>query len=549
MNNIKMTTITLAVLGTLSSPLLMAKPSSTPDMDINIVGGSETQPNSRSYQVALLMNGRQGCGGTLISQDWVLTAAHCVDSASTSSLTVRVGAHSISRNDGQTLRVSQIISHEQWRGANSIRSGYDIAVLRLASPANSQHTPAKLPTADIEQQHASIGNYVTVSGWGLTSNRGRASDVLREVDLPVISNASCSSQLNFNIPSSVICGGGQGGRSACNGDSGGPYAVRVGADYYSIGTVSWGIACQGASAFTRTTSYLDWIKAKTGIGNTDPIDSAPIADFDYSANQLSVSFTDRSRDDKGVQSHSWRFGDSQGGTSSQANPTYQFSAAGTYNVQLTVTDTKGQTNTTSKQVNVTDGTDPGNCSGVETWNANKAYALNDVVSFNGYEYKAIWWSQGAQPDIYPNVWQKGARCGDASTPVADFTAAINGLTVSFDNSSTGNITAVQWNFGDGNLSNAFSPGHTYAQAGNYQVMLSITDSNNQTTSVTKSVTVTDTGSGDCNGIGVWSAQTVYQKGDVAQIAGVVYRANWWVQGENPTNSGPWGPWARVGTCQ
>jgi secreted trypsin-like serine protease len=79
---------------------------SNPDITPQIVGGSESQPYSRPYQVALLMNGRQGCGGTLISNNWVLTAAHCLDSASTNSLTVKVGAHSLSQNDGQQIAVS-----------------------------------------------------------------------------------------------------------------------------------------------------------------------------------------------------------------------------------------------------------------------------------------------------------------------------------------------------------------------------------------------------------------------------------------------------------
>ena len=169
----------------------------------NIVGGSETTPYSRPYQVALLFNGRQGCGGTLISKDWVLTAAHCLDNASTASLTVRIGAHSIRSNDGQSIAVSQIINHEYWRGANGIRSGYDIGLLRLASPASSEYTPAKLPTQQIEQNYANVGDYVTVSGWGLTYNQGSPSDVLREVNLPVISNSSCSSQLNYSLPGSV----------------------------------------------------------------------------------------------------------------------------------------------------------------------------------------------------------------------------------------------------------------------------------------------------------------------------------------------------------
>jgi secreted trypsin-like serine protease len=159
--------LTLGVISSLITLPVYALPSQG-DLNLNsdptphIVGGKESTPYSRPYQVALLFNGQQGCGGTLLSKDWVLTAAHCLDNVSTSSLTVRVGAHSIRANDGQTLRVSQIISHENWRGANGIRSGYDLGLLRLASPASSEYTPAKLPTAEIEQTYASVGRNVTV---------------------------------------------------------------------------------------------------------------------------------------------------------------------------------------------------------------------------------------------------------------------------------------------------------------------------------------------------------------------------------------------------
>jgi len=236
------------------------------DKEVNIVGGSESTPYSRPYQVALLMNGQQGCGGTLISSQWVLTAGHCLDSASTSNLTVQIGAHSMGTGDGTNHRVSQIIKHENWRGAQSIQSGYDIAVLRLATPASSSITPASLPTQAIADQIAGVGQYVTVSGWGLTYNGSRnPATRLREVALPVITNENCSSQLQANVGNGVICGGGPNGTSACNGDSGGPYAAKLNDKYYSIGTVSWGRACAGATAFTRTTAYLNWIEKKTGI--------------------------------------------------------------------------------------------------------------------------------------------------------------------------------------------------------------------------------------------------------------------------------------------
>ncbi|MBQ4836655.1 trypsin-like serine protease [Pseudoalteromonas luteoviolacea] len=508
------------------------------DVQPNVVGGIETPAYSRPYQVALLMNGRQGCGGTLISPNWVLTAAHCLDSASTSSLTVRVGAHSISRGDGQSIRVSQIINHERWRGANGIRSGYDIALLKLASPASNQYTPAKLPTAAIESQYANVGDYVTVSGWGLTSNRGRPSDVLREAELPVISNSSCSSLLNFSIPGSVICGGGEGGRSACNGDSGGPYAVRVGSDFYSIGTVSWGIACQGATAFTRTTSYVDWIKQKTGIGEDNP----PVADFSYTVNGTSVNFTSKSTDDNGISGFDWQFG--QGNASSSLeNPSYDYNSEGSFNVTLTVTDTKGQTDSISKLVTIGKPTD---CAA--QWQATQNYSPGDKVTFNGVVYEAIWWSQGAQPDLYSNVWKSSGKC-DGSTgplPVADFTVVKNNLTVSLQNQSTGAVT-YSWDFGDGAMSSLQSPTHTYAVKGQYTITLVAKNNKGESATSSKLVTVGEV-TGGCGGLPTWSPDAVYLKGDRVAHNSAVYEANWWVQGENPANSGNWGPWTYIQPC-
>ncbi len=524
----------------------------TADVGSMIVGGSETVPYSRPYQVALLMNGRQGCGGTLISKDWVLTAAHCLDNASTSSLQVRVGAHSIRQNDGQTLNVSQIINHEYWRGANNIRSGYDIALLRLATPASSQYKPAKLPTAAIEQNYANVGDAVTVSGWGLTYYQGSPSDVLREVNLPVISNNSCSSELRFNLPSSVVCGGGAGGVSACNGDSGGPYAVKVGSDFYSIGTVSWGQGCRGATAFTRTTSYLDWIKQKTGIGTDTPVDEVPTANFNYSVNGTQVSFNSTSTDDKGAVSHQWQFGD--GATSTATSPSHDYVNPGSYTVTLTVTDSVGQTDTIAKSVTIADIVNPPGCDGIAAWSAVTAYALGDVVSYNGRKYQATWWSTGAQPDVYSNVWQDQGECSGSGTdtpPVADFSYVASGLTVSFNEQAQDDLGVVSysWQFGDGNAASSANPVHTFASSGIYSVALTVVDAKGQTDRVVKSITVSTDNNSGCQGVASWNESTVYLTGDQVALNGRLYTAKWWVQGENPETSGPWGPWQNDGACR
>jgi PKD repeat protein len=511
-----------------------------------IVGGNQTTPNSRPYQVALLMNGRQGCGGTLIGAQWVLTAAHCLDNASTSSLTVRVGAHSIRANDGETIRVSQIITHQNWRGASGIQSGYDIGVLRLASPASSSITPASLPTQAIGDQIAGVGQYVTVSGWGLTYNQGSPSDTLREVALPVLSNSSCSSELGSNVGNGVICGGGPNGTSACNGDSGGPFAAKSNGKFYSIGTVSWGKGCVGATAFTRTTAYLDWIEQQTGIKpeGTTPPNEFPVARFSSSVTGNLVYFTNSSTDDGGIASSRWLFGD--GSSSTSANPSHNYTNAGSYTVTLTVTDTAGQANSTSATVTI--GADE--CPSVTTlgsyatWSASSSYALGDKVSFQGKNYEAIWWSTGASPAVYSNVWKvigsddgTGTECPDEnSAPVASFSTSVNELTATFSNASTDDkaVVSYSWNFGDNTTSTLQNPSHSYTTDGSYTVTLTVADAEGLSNSTSRSVTV-ESGSVDtgCDGIASWSSTASYAFGDVVAYNGTKYSSIWWSTGARP----------------
>ncbi|ALU45543.1 S8 family serine peptidase [Pseudoalteromonas rubra] len=129
-----------------------------------------------------------------------------------------------------------------------------------------------------------------------------------------------------------------------------------------------------------------------------------VADFSATPNGLSVQFSNKSS----AGTYSWSFGD--GNSSTQTSPSHTYAQAGTYSVTLTVKGANNKTASKSMDVVVKDGSNGGGCSGVEAWNASTYYSTGDKVSYSGYEYQATWWSLGARPDIFSNVWRKGAQC-------------------------------------------------------------------------------------------------------------------------------------------
>lgn len=239
-----------------------------PDLSAQVINGTTSQAGARPYQVALLNNGRQFCGGTLISDQWVLTAAHCVDGSSTYGMSVRLGSLYTNRG-GVTRRISTIKVHPNYR---SVTQGYDVAVMKLSSPVSfgSSIKAAALPTPAFAAQAAAAGTVQVISGWGMTrgGDRNSGSSYLREAALPVISNQACGQQLNQYITDGMICGNkNNSGQTGCHGDSGGPFASKHGNKYFVFGVVSWGTpsVCNKATAFARVGEYQPWITRMTGV--------------------------------------------------------------------------------------------------------------------------------------------------------------------------------------------------------------------------------------------------------------------------------------------
>ena len=205
-----------------------------------IVGGEEVDPACPNckydFMVSLQSSGWGGhfCGGALVREDYVITAAHCVQGESPSGIQVKIGLHNLNGTSGAITRnVQQIIVHPQYSGW-SLNNDY--AILHLTQPVTN-FEPIQLCTDTAHDEEPVMS---TVMGWGATQSGGWGSNVLLEVDVPI--DDSCGNYSNSDITNNMVCAGdANGGEDSCQGDSGGPLIMTNSeGDYELIGIVSWG---------------------------------------------------------------------------------------------------------------------------------------------------------------------------------------------------------------------------------------------------------------------------------------------------------------------
>ncbi|XP_066475284.1 ovochymase-2 [Tiliqua scincoides] len=214
-----------------------------------IVGGNEVQQGSHPWQVSLKRNHYHFCGGTLVSSQWVITAAHCVVSSDLpESLTITAGEHDLNRMEAeeQTLRVRSIIKHPKFDPRHPVN--YDIALLKMDGRFKYGLTvlPVCLPDPG---EKFDPGFICTTCGWGRLRENGRLPGVLHEVNLPILDQGLCSRVLStLKKPvrgDTLMCAGfPDGGKDACQGDSGGSLVCRrEHGSFTLVGVTSWGMGC------------------------------------------------------------------------------------------------------------------------------------------------------------------------------------------------------------------------------------------------------------------------------------------------------------------
>ncbi|GAA6235702.1 suppressor of tumorigenicity 14 protein [Lates japonicus] len=239
-----------------------------------IVGGQDAEEGEFPWQVSLhVKSSGHVCGASIISPNWLVTAAHCVqDDGKTrysqpGTWEAYLGLHT-QRNINSVVvkrNLKQIIPHPNY---NSYTFDNDIALMELESPVPySDHIrPICLPAS---QHDFPTGNTVWITGWGATREGGFAAQVLQKAQVRIINHSVCNNLMGGQLTSRMLCAGVlSGGVDACQGDSGGPLSSPSGTRMFLAGVVSWGDGCARRNKpgiYTTVTKFRGWIKEKTGV--------------------------------------------------------------------------------------------------------------------------------------------------------------------------------------------------------------------------------------------------------------------------------------------
>ncbi|XP_050669941.1 brachyurin-like [Leptidea sinapis] len=242
------------------------------ELAARIIGGNVvTSLSQYPYQagiVATLTSKQQSiCGGALISNTRVLTAAHCWWDGENQASSFEVVLGSLTIFTGGTRITSKdVVVHSAWNVQDLTN---DIAIVKITTVTfNSNINAIEIPAAtDVNTDFA--GTTATATGYGKTSDSQTSfptSTSLYKVDLKVITNTVCQKSFNIAISNGHVCTDGANKVGTCDGDSGGPLAVSWNNKTILIGIVSFGLeeSCQSGtpSVFTRVTAFLTWINAQ-----------------------------------------------------------------------------------------------------------------------------------------------------------------------------------------------------------------------------------------------------------------------------------------------
>ncbi|MGO4908746.1 serine protease [Pseudorhodobacter sp. W20_MBD10_FR17] len=296
------------------------KAAASSDSGARVIGGEVADQGEYPWQVGLMINSAppgpdgQFCGGSMLLDQWVLTAAHCVHMSddkgvfrdiNAKAVSVLVGTNNLGDGSGDMVPIEAIYRHPDYVGTEFDN---DIALIKLARKPTVAYKTINVPDAEFGDYLDQPGVQTIVSGWGLTEG-GAHPEALREVQIQMMDRNLCNQAMlesraeeaakGFGyavkvfglsdeaaysawdamiagvkppMSENMLCSGTfEGGKTACSGDSGGPLVVALNdGSFIQAGIVSWGLSGVGGngcnesapfSAYTRISNYLPWLNA------------------------------------------------------------------------------------------------------------------------------------------------------------------------------------------------------------------------------------------------------------------------------------------------
>jgi len=252
-----------------------------------IIGGEPAAPGEFPYQIFIenVVNASEilKCGGALYSNQYVVTAAHCMYFKDTGGwanpkrVWITMGTNDLEEGSNaptgdinkykKVARVVEIIPHpnfayKKFEGDKGTIPIYDIALLKLSAPVELNERTKPIPLAPKNHVYEGFG---TVTGWGRQDPYGKWTKQLRKADIPLVEWEECARLFKgyATVTKDMFCTGTkEGGMTPCNGDSGGPVACKdANGEYVLCGIASFGpTRCPNYSVYTRVPSYVDWVE-------------------------------------------------------------------------------------------------------------------------------------------------------------------------------------------------------------------------------------------------------------------------------------------------